>query len=135
MILLDTHALLWLIADDPQLGPEARDVIEEASTADLLFLSPISLWEIALKSSRSKLDLGLPLRPWIRRTLELTRVRLMPISSETACSCAELPPEFHGDPADRLIAATARAEGMVLLTHDRHLLRLAKQGFFRAHKI
>jgi PIN domain nuclease of toxin-antitoxin system len=104
----------------------------EASTQNALHLSPISLWEIALKSSRGKLQLSLPLRRWLHETVERTRINLLPISAEIACNCAELPAAFHGDPADRIIAATARAEGLTLVTHDKALLQLAKQGYFKA---
>lgn len=132
MILLDTHVWLWLSDDQPALGKPARHAIEAALKEDTLYLSPISLWEVALKSSRGKLVLDRPLRPWMLKTLELTRVRLFPISASIACDCAELPPEFHGDPADRIIAATARCEGLTLITHDKALLQLAKHGFFKA---
>ena len=129
-MLLDTHSWIWLVGDDPLLAKTARREI--LNHADTLFLSPISLWEIALKSSRGKLELDLPLRSWLQRAVDLTGVHLAPITTEIACTCAELPPEFHGDPADRIIAATARAEGLTLLTHDDKLLNLAKKGYFKA---
>jgi PIN domain nuclease of toxin-antitoxin system len=131
-MLLDTHSWIWLVGDDPQLGKKARREIQAHANADALFLSPISLWEIALKSSRGKLELNQPLRPWVQRALDLTKVHLAPITTEIACTCAELPPELHGDPADRIIAATARAEGHTLLTHDDRLLGLAQRGYFKA---
>jgi PIN domain nuclease of toxin-antitoxin system len=132
VILLDTHSWIWLAGDDRELGKAARREILKAASGTGLFLSPISLWEIALKSSRGKLELTLPLRSWVQRALALTRVELAPISTEIACSCAELPPEFHGDPAGRIIAATARSEGLTLVTHDDKLLELAKKGYFKA---
>ena len=132
MLLLDTHSWLWLANDDRKLGKSARTAITSGAADDALYLSPISLWEIALKSARGKLQLDMPLKTWVRRALNLTRVHLAPITPEIACDCAELPSSFHGDPADRLIAATARTEGMTLLTHDRALLALAKQGYFKA---
>ena len=131
-MLLDTHTWLWLVADDARLGPAARAAISADIAVDALFLSPISLWEIALKSSRGKLELRLPIRTWIHQALSLTGVHLANITAEIACACAELPGDFHGDPADRLIAATARIEGMTLITHDRTLLALAKKGYFNA---
>jgi PIN domain nuclease of toxin-antitoxin system len=131
-VLLDTHTWIWLVGDDPRLGSAARDAIRNDHAASSLYLSQISLWEIALKSSRGKLSLDLPLRAWLLRSIQLTGVHLTEISPDVACGCAELPADFHGDPADRLIAATARVEGMTLLTHDRALLALAKRGFFNA---
>lgn len=131
-MLLDTHVWLWIIEDNRALRPDARTAILTAAAEFNLYLSPISLWEIALKSSRGQLKLHLALRPWIRRGMELTGIKLAPITPDIACACADLPAQFHGDPADRLIAATARSEGMTLMTHDRALLALAKQGHFKA---
>jgi PIN domain nuclease of toxin-antitoxin system len=131
-VLLDTHTWIWLVGDDPRLGSTARDAIRNDQAASALYLSPISLWEIALKSSRGKLSLDLPLRSWLLRSIQLTGVHLTEINPDVACGCAELPADFHGDPADRLIAATARVEGMTLLTHDKALLALAKKGYFNA---
>jgi PIN domain nuclease of toxin-antitoxin system len=131
-VLLDTHSWIWLVGDDPRLGKPARREILKHAHSDTLFVSPISLWEIALKSSRGKLDLDLPLRTWIQRAVALTGIHLVPITAEIACTCAEFPADFHGDPADRLIAATARAEGFTLLTHDDRLLTLARMGYFKA---
>lgn len=132
LILLDTHVWLWLAADRPNLSQPARTLILKASTQDALYLSPISLWEIALKASRGKLELQLPLRHWMQQAVELTAIHLLPVTVEIACDCADLPAAFHGDPADRIIAASARATGFTLLTHDKALLQLAKGGHFKA---
>ena len=134
MILLDSHTFIWLANGDLQLGPEARSAIREAYDADALFLSPISLWEIALKASRGRLTFDRPLRPWLQDALRLTRARLAPITAEIALDCAELPAEFHGDPADRLIASTARVTAFLLLTDDKKLLALARKGYVRAQR-
>ena len=131
-LLLDTPAWLWLAEGDHLFTPSTLLAIEEAVRQNALFLSPISLWEIGLKHSRHRLKLSLPLRPWMTQALDYPGLHLLAIESEIACCCAELPAEFHGDPADRIIAATARAEGLTLLTQDRLLLQLAKQGYFSA---
>ncbi|MBS1815570.1 MAG: type II toxin-antitoxin system VapC family toxin [Acidobacteria bacterium] len=132
MILLDTHVWLWMVDDLPSLHSTVRKPIAEAADKRELFLSPISMWEISLKASRRKLDLGMPVRKWLHTAVERSRVLLAPIDVEVACECAALPTDFHGDPADRIIAATARAEGFTLVTHDKTLLQLAKRGYFRA---
>ena len=132
MILLDTHAWIWSVTGDATLNETARREIVAAEAAQQLYLCPISLWEIALKHSRGKLDLDRPLRSWLRTALALSGVQLTMLDSDVAVSCAELPAAFHGDPADRLIAATARVEGLQLVTHDKRLLALAKAGHFRA---
>ncbi len=132
MILLDSHTFIWLAEGDGRLGPDAKLLIRAAYAADALFLSPISVWEIGLKASRGRLEFDRPLRPWLQDALRLSRVRLTPITTEIALTCAELPPEFHGDPADRLIASTARVTANLLLTDDKKLLALARKGYFRA---
>lgn len=134
MILLDSHTFVWLANGDSQLGPEARQIIREAYQSDSLFLSPISLWEIGLKASRGRLQFDRPLRPWMHDALRLTRTRLAPLSVEIALDSAELPAEFHGDPADRIIASTARMGGLLLLTDDAKLLALSRKGYLRAQR-
>lgn len=135
MILLDSHTFVWLANGDAQLGPEARELIREAYSARALFLSPISLWEIALKVSRGRLSFDRPVRPWMNDALRLTRTQLAPITQDIAIDCAELPPDFHGDPADRLIASTARTGAFLLLTDDKKLLTLARKGYLRAQRV
>lgn len=135
MILLDSHTFVWLADGDKRLGSEARQTIREAFRTGSLYLSPISLWEISLKASRGKWTFDRPLRPWMQEALRLTRARLAPITPEVAIDSSELPAEFHGDPADRIIASTARVHALLLLTDDTKLLTLARKGYFRAQRI
>ncbi len=133
-MLLDTHIFIWLVLGNTRLQREARSAISSASAAGTLYMSPISLWEIALKHSRGKLELGRPLRPWLKEALSATAVQLIPIDIEIACACADLPASFHGDPADRIIAATARSHGLTLITDDQKLLYLGRVGHLRTLK-
>ncbi|MDW5264500.1 MULTISPECIES: type II toxin-antitoxin system VapC family toxin [Acidobacteriaceae] len=130
-LLLDTHIWVWLTSAQPNLKPSVLDALELASASDLLFLSPISMWEIALKHSRGKMSLDRPVRDWLIHAATLPGLNLAPITPSIAAECAELPPAFHGDPADRILAATARSEGLTLVTHDKALILLAKQGYFK----
>lgn len=132
MLLLDTHIWLWLAGGEPRFNAASTAAIQDALAKDALFLSPISMWEIALKASRGKLELPHAIPAWMHQALDFPGLHLAPITVEIACECAALPAEFHGDPADRIIAATARAEHFTLLTHDKRLLQLAKRGFFTA---
>ena len=132
MILLDTNAWLWLVGDDSRFKPALRKNIREAAEQRELYLSPISIREIALKHSRGKLELDRPLRAWVKQALQGTTVQIAAITPEIACASAELPTAFHSDPADRLIIATALAERMTVVTQDALLLTLAKQGLFHA---
>ncbi len=130
-LLIDTHVWLWLNFAVPKLSPTTLKSIRAASQQRAIYLSPISMWEVALKVSRGKIELDRPLRQWMTKALEMPGLVIVPISSEIAIESAELPDAFHGDPADRIIAATARAEALTLVTHDRMLLQLAKRGFLK----
>ena len=131
-LLLDTHAWIWLVFADPYLKPSVRAEIEVVSHASMLYLSPISMWEVALKHSRGKLTLDRPLREWLAHAASLPGMQLAAITPAIAAECASLPAAFHGDPADRIVAATARTEGLRLVTHDKALLKLAGRGLFQA---
>ena len=131
-MLLDTHVWVWYATGAPSLNPKVLTQIQQAEQARDLHLCPISLWEVTLKVSQRTIELGLPVRLWLQRALVSTGIHLTQLNIDVACDCAELPADFHGDPGDRLIAATARTEGMTLVTHDQRLLKLAKKGYFKA---
>lgn len=133
-LLLDSHAWLWLISDSELDGKTLQRCRDSAAVGDL-FLSPISLWEIALKANRGRLDIPPPVKPWLNQAVGKSRVSLATFNFEVACDCAELPANFHGDPADRILAATCRVHNLTLLTRDRMLLSLAAQGVFAAEEV
>lgn len=117
MILLDTHIWLWWVGADPRLTPE-RVATLKAAEAEGLLVSAISCWEIAHKAAAGKLDLGRPAHAWITEALTAPNIRVEPITASIAVEAALLPGEFHKDPADRLIVATARKLDVQLLTMD-----------------
>ena len=130
-LLIDTHVWLWIVFAEPFIKSSALEAIEQASVENTLYLSPISMWEVALKQSRGKLNIDRPIRDWLTHAATIPGLQLAQITPSIAAECAELPAAFHGDPADRIIAATARAEGFTLVTHDRVLLQLARQGYLK----
>lgn len=130
-LLLDTHVWLWLTSAQPDIKPFVIEALETAAASNLLWISPISMWEVALKHSRGKLALDRPVRDWLIHASTIPGLQLAPITPSIAAECAELPSAFHGDPADRILAATARSEGLTLVTHDRALIHLARQGYFQ----
>ena len=113
-ILLDTCALLWLGFGDKSLSLNARQVIEETNT---VYVSPISLWEIANKRSTGGLTLQLPTREWFARMCECHKLSLLPLSGEVMIRAGELP-KHHKDPADRIIIAAALESNLVVVTTD-----------------
>ena len=133
-LLLDTHVWLWLLSNT-QLDKEVLQSCRLAASDGELYLSPMSLWEIALKASRGKLNIPSPVREWLRDAVDRSQVQLAPFNLSVACECAELPGTFHGDPADRILAATCRVNGFTLLTRDRPMLDLARSGVMRAKQV
>lgn len=120
MILLDTHALVWMDADDRNLGRAARRALEAQWSAQQVGVSAISFWECAMLCAKGRLELPRATRNW-RAELIAAGLVEFPVDGEIAVLAAELD-ELHGDPADRFIAATAIRHGATLLTADARLL-------------
>jgi len=127
-VLLDTHALVWLLAGSQRLGVKARNKIQDAAEADQLYLSAISPWEVAMLVSKGRLTLDRDVGDWVRDALALSGIRLEPLAPEVAVASIRLPGDLYGDPADRIIAATARHLGAVLVTADGPLLAYGAAG-------
>ncbi len=114
-LLLDTHALLWWQAESGRLSTTAR---ERIAAARQLLISPISCWEVAMLVDKGRARLDRPTAAWVRDLL--ADVDLAELTAGIAVAAAELS-DFHGDPADRFLYATARAQGSALVTQDRAL--------------
>lgn len=117
--LLDTHILLWSAVESPKLSQDAIAILN--SPDHELWFSVLSLWEVALKRSRTRKDFGLDVVP-LRTGLLSNGYQELPIEAHHVAAVIELP-MIHTDPFDRLLIAQAKAEGMVLLTADRDLSR------------
>lgn len=115
MIVLDTHAWLWWAAGSEKLGDAARTAIEGE---DRVGIAAISCWEVAMLVARGRLTLDRPTLTWLRQALSLPHVELIELSPDIAVSAASLDGKLHGDPADRLIVATAQRHGAALVTRD-----------------
>ena len=127
MLLLDTHALSWLDNGDP-LSAAAHQALRQAAPAGGVLVSPVSAWEIGLLVSKNRLALDLEPVAWFRRLLRVAGIRLTPLTVEVAAGCCFLPEPFHGDPADRMLVATARACDVPLVTRDRRILDYGASG-------
>jgi PIN domain nuclease of toxin-antitoxin system len=110
-ILLDTHVLLWWLADDPTLGPTAWEVIAEPRNE--ILVSAASVWEISIKRQKGLLEVPDDLEAMV----EDAGFGKLPISLFHAQQAGALP-EIHRDPFDRTLVAQAQAEGLELLTAD-----------------
>ena len=113
-LLLDTHALLWALEDEPRLGPRARALL--AAPQEALFVSLASAWEMALKVSLGKLALSLPVEQMTERLPPLG-IGLLPSSCGTSGGSKRC--LHHRDPFDRMLAAQALVEGLTLVSADR----------------
>ena len=114
-LLLDTHALLWWLADDPALSKRARTAI--ANTDNLVIVSAASAWEIATKVRLGKLPTAADLAADFDGHLDRQGFQVLPISSEHAIRAGLLPGE-HKDPFDRMLIAQAQAENLALVSNE-----------------
>ena len=127
-ILLDTCAAIWLMSRAP-LSTASRAAIRAAQTANLgVYLSPFTAWEIGTMVAKGRLHLTLSPEVWFDTLLALPGVRLAALTPQLLISSTALPGTPPGDPADRIIAATARLYGYRVITRDSKLLAYAAQG-------
>jgi PIN domain nuclease of toxin-antitoxin system len=120
VILLDTHVLLWLDSDAPQLGLEARRRIEQAWRSDQVVVSAISFWEVAMLEKRGRITLESTPRQW-RDDWCAAGLKERPVDAPVALTAVALE-AFHADPADRFIVATALTEQALLISADLAIL-------------
>lgn len=124
MIVLDTHVLIWLNDSPEKIPVKARKAIG-ASTE--LGIAAISLWEVAMLTHRGKIELTLPVQDWLEVALSPPKLYLLPLTPKIAQQSVEM--ELHGDPADRLIVATAIVHHAKLITADK---QIASSGLVEA---
>jgi PIN domain nuclease of toxin-antitoxin system len=119
LILLDTHVLVWAVAEPTRLSPAALEAIERFRKKDGLAIAAISLWELGMLFARGRIQAYGTIDASIRLVIEGITVK--PITPEIVAVSTQFPPEYPSDPADRLIGATARIEGLALVTRDEKL--------------
>ena len=119
-VLLDTHALVWLLEGDQLLGHDARRLADVAVREDTLLVSGMSFWEVAMLVQRRRLLLAQPVANWRHSVLGLGIVEI-PVSGDIGILATELE-DFPLDPADRIITATAMIHGAELVTADANIL-------------
>lgn len=133
MLLLDTHAAIWLTEGQP-MTPQANRVIREALQAGELLFSAVSAWEIGLLAARKYIALAMPVQTWLDRLAKKPGIRMIALDAQTALNSTLLPQPFVQDPADRFLVACARALNVPLVTRDKRILDYAKAGHVRAVK-
>ncbi len=123
MILLDTHIWLGWQLGHGSLSPKELSSLGDAASRGETSIAAITLWEAQMLHSKGRLTVDRPFEMWVRQAAALDVVTIAPLDVDVVVELDRLPKSFHGDPADRIIVATARAHGCRLATHDRDIRR------------
>ncbi len=121
MIVLDTHVLIWWVSHPNKLSSKAQEVIKKEVNKGLIVISSITIWEVYLLVKKGRLKLSLDTNSWLEMIEKLPFVQFIPINNQIAAKSVNLPGKFHDDPADRIIVATAREKGGILVTSDERI--------------
>ena len=121
MIFLDTHIWWWTISQPDQLSRKARQFIMK-TPPDQRAIASISIWEFAMMVTRGRLELTLSPDEWLDHAINKTGLTIFELSSKIALESCNLPGNFHKDPADRIIVATARVNRSQLITKDQKII-------------
>ena len=122
MTLLDTHAWIWHLTAPQELSATAQTAIERARRERAALVSAISVWELFMLVKKGRLELTITPEAMLRRAERLSYLQFVEVDHHMARRSVVLP-DIHGDPADRLIVATAQELGCTLISRDRHLRR------------
>jgi PIN domain nuclease of toxin-antitoxin system len=121
MVLLDTHALVWVVEGSQHLGRRAARLVDDALRSSGLGVASISFWEVAMLAHRRRIDLDPSVEQWRLRVLGLG-VQEIPLTGDIAIAAVGLA-DFHADPADRIVVATGIVTGATLVTANDRILR------------
>jgi PIN domain nuclease of toxin-antitoxin system len=123
MIVIDTHVLIWWVNGDTSLSSKATTAIEETlNCGSEVIISSISAWEIAMLIEKGRLALSMDVESWLDEVSQIDGVRFLPVDNKIGIKSTMLPGEFHKDPADRMIVATARKLAVPLVTADEKII-------------
>ena len=132
-LLLDTHCWLWIqLGLTQRLSRASLAVIRNAESDGNVRVSVISIWELAMLEKRGRVALPMNVRTWVDEALSKPGIDVAPLTAEIMIESVHLPGDLHGDPADRMLVATARVLGATLLTKDDQLIRYSRQRLVRA---
>ena len=127
LLLLDTHCWLWAqLGLIQRLSRAALEAIRSAESEGNLRVSVISIWELAMLEQRGRVALPMNVRTWVDQALSKPGIAVAQLTPEIMIESVHLPGEMHGDPADRMLVATARVQGATLLSKDEQLIRYSR---------
>lgn len=128
MILLDTHTLLWWVSDQKKLSSKARKSIQEGLKTDGIYISAISIWEIALLLKKGKLTISMEIDPWFDLVETSPGLHIISLDATIARKSVFLYEFIHNDPADRMIITTAKIHNALLITKDQKIRKFLGAG-------
>jgi PIN domain nuclease of toxin-antitoxin system len=132
LLVLDTHVWIWIMEGvKTELSAATIRLIEKSAADSALAISAISVWEVAMLEKKGRITLSRSIDEWTKAALTAPGIRLVDLSPEIAIESTRLPGEPHGDPADRIIIATARVLGATLVTRDAQIVGYASGGHVR----
>ena len=123
MIVLDTHAWVWWVNGTSTLSRRAQRVIGEATRAAAVFVSSVSVWEVAQLVGKDRLVLEMSVESWVAKSEAMPFLHFVPVDNSIFIKSVHLPGAFHKDPADRIIVATSTVLGFPLVTRDQRILK------------
>lgn len=132
-ILLDTHVWIWLMEGNESLSITFRKTVDRIQGQEGILISPISIWEVGMLAEKRRITIDMDCMDWVTQALSQPGIALAPITPQIAIESCRLPGQIHGDPADRLLLATAHYENAVLITCDSKLLEYGNERFVNVH--
>jgi PIN domain nuclease of toxin-antitoxin system len=132
-ILLDTHVWIWLAEGNPIISSSARKGIERAKEQEHLLISPMTIWEISKLVEKKRIILDMDVTDWLKHWVESPGILIAEFSFQVAVLSNRLPGAIHGDPADRILIASAFEESAVLVTADEKILEYGKDHFISVY--
>ena len=133
--ILDTHVWFWLMEGDPRLAETQVDELERAASVGALYVTTLSLWEVAEYEAAGRVRLVVPVATWLREALETPGLNLIDIDETIATEGSRLPGEFTGDAVDRMLVASARTRAGRVFTADPAILEYANAGYVEAVRV
>ncbi len=122
-VLLDTHIWIWWLTGQDRLSSSQRIGLDSLALREVPRISAISLWEAQMLHARGRLVLRVPFETWVLEASASRIVEVLPLDVSVILALDRLPASFAGDPADRIIVATARSSGLELATQDERIRR------------
>jgi len=122
-LLLDTHIFIWWSNNSPEISSRLHTIQEAEQSGEKLNISIMTLWEIAMLAAKGRLEIASSIDSWFERLEEQPNLSILPLNSRIVIESLRLGENFPKDPADQLIAATARVHGLRLVTADERIVK------------